>query len=218
MDYVSANEVTKALRGRLVLDDISFSVPKGAIAGIMGSNGSGKSMLFRAIASLVKIDSGSISVDGKEVSRRKPYPVNLGIMLDSSGYWEELSGLKNLEALASIRKLVGEEEVKEALRSVGLDPSDKRPTSSYSAGMRQRLAIAQAIMEHPDLLILDEPTNALDKHGAILIKEVITSQARRGATVLVSCHNQPQLEELFDCCITLSEGRISDWGQSHDGV
>ncbi|MCI6843644.1 MAG: ATP-binding cassette domain-containing protein, partial [Coriobacteriaceae bacterium] len=119
MDYVSANEVTKALRGRLVLDDISFSVPKGAIAGIMGSNGSGKSMLFRAIASLVKIDSGSISVDGKEVSRRRPYPVNLGIMLDSSGYWEELSGLKNLEALASIRKLVGEEEVKEALRSVG---------------------------------------------------------------------------------------------------
>lgn len=207
--YVVCNGVTKSLRGRLVLDSVSFEVPRGAVCGFTGSNGSGKSMLFRAVTGLVRVEGGEISVSGIPVDRRKPYPVNLGLMLDASGYWDDLSGIDNLLALAGVRRLVGEVEVRQALESVGLDPEDRRPTSAYSAGMRQRLAIAQAIMERPELLLLDEPTNALDVDGSALVSEIIEEAVRQGATVLVSCHNQPQLEKRFDLHVHMSGGRAS---------
>ena len=209
MSYVSLVGVSKFIRRRAVLDNVSLEVPKGIVAGFTGVNGSGKTMLFRAVSGLVGIDRGSISIDGAPLDRRRRYPVNLGIMLDSSGYWDNLSGLENLEMLAGIRGLVGRGEAARALEAMGLDPADDRPTSSYSMGMRQRLAIAQAIMERPDLLILDEPTNALDVDGIELVRDVICGMRGGGATVLVSTHDQPRLEELFDLHVHVCDGRAT---------
>lgn len=216
MDYINMTDVSKRLRGRNVLDGITLTIPQGIIAGFTGINGSGKSMLFRAIAGLIRIDSGSITIAGTPLTRSKPYPVNLGLLLDATGYWDHLSASRNLELLASIRKLIGPKDITAALTRVGLDPNDTRPTSAYSMGMKQRLSIAQAIMEHSELVILDEPTNALDKKGIALICDIIGELKDRGTTVLVSCHNQPQVEELFDMHVSMYEGTIESVEVCHE--
>lgn len=209
MSYLSVERVSKYVHRRPVLSEISFSALKGSIVGFTGANGSGKSMLFRAIAGLVRIDSGRIVINSIELDRSKPYPVRLGIALESSGFWDYASGLKNLKILSEIRGCISEEDVADALRTVGLDPDDERPTAEYSMGMLQRLNIAQAIMERPDLLILDEPTNALDIEGIELISGIVKEQKSRQTTTLIACHNQPQLEELFDTHIGLRDGHVT---------
>lgn len=165
-------------------------------------------MLFRAVAGLVRINEGQILVGGKLLDRMKAYPVRLGYMADGTGFWEYRSGKDNLEILASIRKLIGPEEIAETLELVGLDADDERPVSEYSLGMKQRLNLAQAIMEEPELLIMDEPTNALDTDGIKLVSDIVRKMHASGVTLLISCHNQPQLEGLFDLHVHLQDGRI----------
>lgn len=208
MSYLEIHDVSKTIRGRQVLSNISLSIPKGIIAGFTGINGSGKSMLFRAIAGLITISQGEIVIEGKAFDRTKPYPVQLGLMIDASGFWEHLTGRENLKILASIKNAIGDEEIDKALCRVGLDPNDSRKTFEYSLGMKQRLNLAQAIMEKPDLMILDEPTNALDVQGIALVTDIIKAEVERGATLLISCHNQPQLEELFKIHVSMSDGLV----------
>lgn len=209
-DVINIENATKVIKDRTVLDGISLELPRGGVYGFMGINGSGKTMLFRAVAGLFHLSSGSVSVFGRRIGKDCDFPPNLGLSLDSTGFWEDQSALWNLAFLASIRGEVGEPAARDALRRVGLDPDDTRKVSAFSMGMRQRLSIAQAVMERPELLILDEPTNALDVDGIDMVAMLIFEERARGCTVLVSCHNEPQVEALFDSTYRLYEGRLAD--------
>lgn len=164
-DEIVITHATKVIHGRVVLDDVTLTLPRGGIYGFSGINGSGKTMLFRAISGLIHLTSGQVDVFGQRIGVDVDFPRSLGLVLESAGFWDESTGLRNLTMLASIRGVAGEAEARAALARVGLAPDDDRPFSAYSMGMRQRLTIAQAIMEAPELLILDEPTNALDVDG-----------------------------------------------------
>lgn len=212
-DVIKIENATKVIKDRTLLDGISLELPRGGVYGFMGINGSGKTMLFRAVAGLIHLSSGSVSVFGRRIGKDCDFPPNLGISLDSTGFWEDQSALWNLVFLASIRGDVGEPAARDALRRVGLDPDDTRKVSAFSMGMRQRLSIAQAVMESPELLILDEPTNALDVDGIGMVARLIHEERARGCTVLVSCHNEPQVETLFDRTYHLYEGRLADGRQ-----
>ena len=160
--------------------------------------------------SLLKYDKGTIEVFGEQVGKGVDFPSNMGLCFESSGFWDEKTGLQNLFYLASIRGVVGNKETECALERVGLDPKDVRPVSAYSMGMRQRLTIAQAIMEAPQLLIMDEPTNALDVDGIAIVANIIQEECSRGATVLVSSHNEPTVEALFDRTFQMEAGRAKE--------
>ena len=203
-DAIVVSHETKIIRGRTVLDDVTLSLPRGGIYGFSGINGSGKTMLFRAISGLIHLTSGEIDVFGQRIGDDVDFPRSLGLVLETTGFWDESTGMKNLLMLASIKEVVGKREVRKALERVGLDPDDKRPFSTYSMGMRQRLTIAQAIMEAPELLILDEPTNALDVEGIETVSRIVREEHERGCTVLVSCHNEPALAALLE-----REGRMA---------
>lgn len=213
-DGIRIEHATKVIKGRTVLDNICLDLPKGGAYGFLGINGSGKTMLFRAVAGLIHLTAGSISVFGKRVGRDCDFPPDLGISLDSTGFWENQTALKNLVYLASIRGIAGRNEAEAALERVGLDPNDMRKLSTYSMGMRQRLSIAQAIMERPELLILDEPTNALDAGGVEMVAKIIDTEKQRGCTVLVSCHNEPRIEALLDRCYNMYDGHLTNGGKS----
>lgn len=212
-DVINIENATKVIKDRTVLDGISLELPRGGVCGFMGINGSGKTMLFRAVAGLIHLSSGSVSVFGRRIGKDCDFPPNLGLSLDSTGFWEDQSALWNLAFLASIRGEVGEPAARDALRRVGLDPDDTRKVSAFSMGMRQRLSIAQAVMEMPELLILDEPTNALDAGGIGMVARLIFEERARGCTVLVSCHSEPQVEALFDRTYRLYEGCLADGRQ-----
>lgn len=210
---IKIENATKVIKDRTVLDGISLELPRGGVCGFMGINGSGKTMLFRAVAGLIHLSSGSVSVFGRRIGKDCDFPPNLCLSLDSTGFWEDQSALWNLAFLASIRGEVGEPAARDALRRVGLDPDDTRKVSAFSMGMRQRLSIAQAVMEMPELLILDEPTNALDAGGIGMVARLISEERARGCTVLVSCHSEPQVEALFDRTYRLYEGCLADGRQ-----
>lgn len=206
--YVVVEHVYKKLRGREILRDMNLSVPSGAIVGLVGANGSGKSMLLRAIAGLIKPSKGKVWVAGKPLGKKNSFPEDLGIVIENVGLWPEYTGMENLALLARIRNKIGRQEMEEALKSVGLSPSDSRIYRKYSLGMKQRLAIAQAIMERPKLLLLDEPANALDEKGVALIHDLILRERKRGATVILSSHNRADIDLLCDSVYFLEEGKV----------
>ena len=195
---VELRDYTKIIQGVTVLDKLNLTLESGKIYGVKGKNGSGKTMLFRAISGLIHLTSGQVDVFGQRIGVDVDFPRSLGLVLESAGFWDESTGLRNLTMLASIRGVAGEAEARAALARVGLAPDDDRPFSAYSMGMRQRLTIAQAIMEAPELLILDEPTNALDVDGIETVAKIVREERERGCTVLVACHNEPALEALFE--------------------
>lgn len=208
-DLIKVIHATKVIKGRTVLDDVSLELARGGIYGFSGINGSGKTMLFRAIGGLIHLTSGSIEVFGQKIGSDVDFPSEMGIVLGSSGFMEEKTGRRNLEMLASIRGVIGASEVDAVMRRVGLDPADGRPFSAYSLGMRQRLSVAQAVMERPQLLILDEPTNALDVEGIQMVVDLLAGERDRGATILVASHNEPTLEALYDREFRMAEGRVT---------
>lgn len=193
--------VSLTMKGKQILKDVTLEVARGSIVGFRGSNGSGKTMLLRLVAGLVAPTEGSVVVNGVQRAPGGRMPVSMGVLIGSFGLWEDLMGRENLRLLAALtckdRARVNE-AVDGALRRVGLDPGDARPLRKYSLGMRQRLGIAQAIMEAPDLILLDEPTNALDGEGRERMHRIVLEEQRRGATVLIVSHDQRELDEL--CC------------------
>ncbi len=199
---------SKKLGGREVLKEISLTVEEGSITWILGPNGCGKTMLLRAIAGLIRPDQGGVTVFGKKLSTKYRFPDSVGIVLEHPSLWENLTGLETLKALAAIRKLISEEDCRDAMKRVGLDPEDRRTVRKYSLGMKQRLCIAQAIMEKPKLLLLDEPLNALDKEAVEGMSSVLREEQERGATIVIASHIESRLEELCDRTVILSEGRI----------
>lgn len=209
MDTISISHATKLIQKRIVLDDVNVELDRGGIYSFSGINGSGKSMLFKAIAGLVHLTSGSISVFGRTVGVDCSFPPDMGIVM-SAALWDEYTAVENLELIASIRGVISRKGIERALRRVGLDPNDRRIYKQFSLGMKQRLELAQAIMEGPSLLLLDEPSNALDSHGLELLCCIIREEHERGATVLLTAHNTPELTELSSRQFEMYEGKLTE--------
>lgn len=206
--YLVVDSVSKAIKGREVLNNVSLSVPEGSIVGVAGPNGSGKTMLMRAIAGLVRPDSGEIRIDGSVVGRDIASPPSVGLLLEGPAFLGRFSGLENLRLLASVSGALAQDELEDWIARVGLDPGDKRSYSKYSLGMRQRLGLAAALMGEPKLLLLDEPTNALDSEGQEMARKLIREARDGGAAVLLACHDAETMAELADEVWLLAEGHV----------
>lgn len=189
-----------------VLKDISRSFERGRIHGIVGNNGSGKTVLMKCICGFLIPDGGSITVNGERVGVDVDFPRDMGLIIETPGFLPNVTGMKNLEILASLNKKIGLREIAASMRAAGLDPSMNKPVGKYSLGMRQRLGIAQAIMENPSLLILDEPLNGLDKHGVREMRQLIKGLKEQGKTILLASHNQGDIDELCDTVCEMDAG------------
>lgn len=210
MTAIKIGHLTKVLKKHTVLNDVTLELEENRIHGFVGQNGSGKTMLFRAVSGLIVPTSGTVEVFGKVIGKDVSFPESLGLVLENIGLYPQYSGFQNLKLLASIQKKITDEDIREAISRVGLNPEDKRPVRKYSLGMKQRIVLAQAIMERPALLILDEPTNALDEEGVELIRGLVRAEQERGATVLVSSHNREDIEQLCDTVTVLENGRVKE--------
>ena len=190
---LKAQKISKVIRGKKILSDINLELCDGNIYGIVGANGSGKTMLFRALSGLMSVTSGKITWNGKVLRQDFAVLPSLGIMLENVGLYSNMTGMQNLRYLASLKNKIQDKEIRRALERVGLDPDDRRKYQKYSLGMKQRLAIAQAIMEKPDVIMLDEPTNSLDAKGVEEIRRLILEEKERGALILLASHNHRSL-------------------------
>ena len=203
---VSVQNVSRDFGQERVLHNVSRDFEAGKIHGIVGNNGSGKTVLMKCICGFLIPTEGRIIVNGKHIGVDVDFPQDLGLIIETPGFLPNLSGLKNLEILASLNRKIRLSEVAGAIRRVGLDPLMKKPVSKYSLGMRQRLGIAQAIMENPTLLILDEPLNGLDKHGVKEMRTLIRGLRDEGKTILLASHNQGDINELCDTVCEMDAG------------
>lgn len=203
---ISVQNVSKDFGQERVLNSVSRDFEKGKIHGIVGNNGSGKTVLMKCICGFLIPTEGTVTVNGKRVGRDVDFPPGLGLIIETPGFLPNLSGAKNLEILASLNKKIGLAEIADSIRRVGLDPLMKKPVGKYSLGMRQRLGIAQAIMEDPALLILDEPLNGLDKHGVREMRDLIKGLKADGKTILLASHNQGDIDELCDTVCEMDAG------------
>ncbi len=207
---IEVENISKSIKGNQVLRDVSCCMESGNVYGIYGRNGSGKTMLMRCILGLIHADSGYVKIDGCVIGREMDFPKSVGAIIETPAFFPYATGYENLKMLADIKKLVSEDEIRRIIRKVGLDDRDKRTVSKYSLGMKQRLAIAQAVMESPEILVLDEPTNALDEEGIKMFRDIIREEKARGTLVILASHNKEDIELLADVKIQMSNGRIGE--------
>ena len=210
---IRVNELCKTIHGTTVLENITLDALPGRVTGLAGPNGSGKTMLMRAIAGLIQPTSGSVEVGGVDpwavsLGKEKRVRPSIGMLLEGPAFLDGYTGLQNLSLLASLNGVATTERIEEAIRAMGLDPHDKRKYRKYSLGMKQRLGVAGAVMEDPAVLILDEPTNALDRSGVELAIQQVRKARERGATVVLTCHDTAILHELADEIWHLAEGHM----------
>lgn len=205
---VSVKKVSKVYGAERVLDQVSVSFARGQIHGLIGRNGSGKTMLLKCICGLTPVTEGVIRVGGKRIGRDVEIPESVGAIIETPGFLPNYSGYSNLKFLAGIKGRIGAREVREAMEFVGLDPDQDKWVSKYSLGMRQRLGIAQAIMENPRLLILDEPMNGLDNAGVRDMRRLLKSLRRQGKTILITSHNPLDINALCDTVCEMEGGRL----------
>lgn len=202
---IIVDKINKSFGKEHVLKDISLSIPPGSIYGVVGNNGSGKTVLMKCICGFMKCDSGKVIVDGKIVGREVDFPDRLGVIIETPGFMPGLSGYKNLKILSSLKGRIGKDEIRDTMRRVGLNPDLKKTVAKYSLGMRQRLGIAQAIMENPNVLVLDEPFNGLDKFGVKEIRVLLKELSNDGKAILLASHNAQDIEELCDHVLDLMQ-------------
>ena len=203
---IEVQNVVKRFRDQVVLKNVLISFEKGKIHGIVGRNGSGKTVLFKCICGLMHPEEGVILVNGKRVGRDVDMPEDIGAIIEAPGFLPNYSGYKNLRFLANIRRKVGKEEILNVLKTVGLDPESRKHVGKYSLGMRQRLGIAQAIMEDPEILILDEPMNGLDNAGVQDIRALLLELKAQGKTILLASHNHEDIAALCDTVHEMDAG------------
>lgn len=208
MNIIDVRNVFLTLGKTEILKDISVSFERGKIHGLIGRNGSGKTMLMKCICGFVKPNSGEITVDGKQVGKDCDFPQSMGVIIETPGFIPYYSGYKNLKLLAELRGKIGGGEIKNTMHRVGLDPELKRPVRKYSLGMRQRLGLAQAIMENPDLLILDEPMNGLDKEGVADMRQYLLELKSQGKTILIASHSAEDIDALCDTVYEMDKGKL----------
>lgn len=206
---IGVRGVSKSFGGAKVLHAVSRDFEEGMIHGIVGNNGSGKTVLMKCICGFLRPDRGKILVRGRQVGRDMDFPDDMGIIIETPGFLPNLSGMKNLELLASLRRQIDREAVRQSMERVGLDPDSKKPVGKYSLGMRQRLGLAQAVMEDPSILILDEPFNGLDKTGVAHMRALIRELRSQGRTILLASHNQTDIDELCDTVCEMDAGVLT---------
>ncbi len=206
---IKLEHVSKQFSEEQVLKDVCFEFQEGKIYGIVGNNGSGKTVLMKCICGFLNLSSGKILVNYKEIGKDVDFPEDIGVIIETPGFLPNLTGMKNLEILASLQHKIGKERIQEVLQTVGLDPKLKKPVSKYSLGMRQRLGIAQAVIEDPSILILDEPFNGLDKKGVKQMHELILSLKGERKTILLSSHSQNDIDVLCDTVCEMDAGTMT---------
>ena len=204
------DNISKNIGNRKILDSVNLELENGKIYGFVGRNCSGKTMLFRALSGLMGVSSGKIFLDDRELHKDMRVLENIGITIENAGLYPELAGFDNLKLLSGLKRKIDDNKIRETIVRVGLDPDDKRPFRKYSLGMKQRIVIAQAIMEEPDILMLDEPTNALDEEGIERIRKIISEEKQRGAMVLIASHNKEDIKLLADKVFLIRDGRVKE--------
>lgn len=206
--YIRLKNVTKKIKQDILLDHISLEFRGGKVCGLQGKNGSGKTMLMRAVCGLITLSDGEIDIDGEILHKDISFPRNIGALLENPSFLNGYTGLENLKLLADIQGRIEEKELRDCLAKVGLDADDKRVYRKYSLGMKQKLGIAAAVMGSPDIVILDEPINAIDEAGVEKVREILRGLKERGSVIIVACHDREELELLSDEIIKISKGGI----------
>lgn len=206
MDYIRLKDVYKTMKGTQVLKGVNLTVEQGDIVGIRGINGSGKTMVLRAIAGLIRVD-GSVEIGGKKMEPGE-CPKDIGVLVEMPGFLPEFTGKKNLQLLGMLQEGVTEEDIEEAMNAVGLDPKDRRHYKNYSLGMKERLGIAQAILKKPKLILLDEPTNGIDSDGIQMLEELLWRLKEEGSTIVVTSHDRDFLDAVTSQCYEMKEGSL----------
>lgn len=207
---IEISHMYKKISKNIVLNDINLILESGNIYGFVGKNGSGKTMLMRALCGLILPSQGVVKIDDKYLGKDISFPNSVGALIDSPGFISTYNGFKNLNFLAKIQNIIGDQEIKQVMEKVGLDPEDKRPYKKYSFGMRQRLGIAAAIMEKPNFLILDEPFNGLDEEILLIVKQIIKSYKSKERIIIISCHDSREINNICDKIIEIRRGTITN--------
>ena len=207
---IEIKDYVKELSGNTVLNHISLTFESGKIYGLSGKNGSGKTMLMRAICGLIRPTEGFVSIDGAVIGKDISFPPSVGVLIESPSFISYYSGFKNLQLLASIKNIADDDTIKGLMTRLDLDPENKKRYKKYSMGMKQKIGIIAAVMEKPDLIILDEPINALDEKSAQTLKEMLNEYKEDGALIIISCHDREELEFLSDEIIYLADGKVKE--------
>lgn len=203
---IEINDLSLIIKKTEILKKINISFEKGKIHGLIGRNGSGKTMLMKCICGFIKPTEGEIKVNGKRVGKDCDFPDSIGIIIETPGFIPYYSGCKNLKLIADLNKKISKDKIKAAMKQVGLDPDLRLHVKKYSLGMRQRLGLAQAIMENPDLLILDEPMNGLDKDGVADMRKYLLDLKKQGKTIIIASHSAEDIEILCDTVCEMDKG------------
>lgn len=206
--HIEINGATKIIKGVTILDDIKIEMNGGKIYGIRGVNGSGKTMLMRAISGLVKLTRGQIIINGKIVGKDIEFPESVGLLIENPGLIDNCTGYENIKMLASIKKITSDDAIKRYMKLLGLDSDDKKKVKKYSLGMKQKVGIIEAFVDDPDLVILDEPFHALDSKTVKILENIIKEYVNDERIILISCHDSQILERICDEIIYIEEGKI----------
>lgn len=209
MTDIKIENVSKKIKSNMILKDIDMELTSGHIYGFRGKNGCGKTMLMRCICGLIIPTEGKIIINGKELHKDIKIPESIGALIENPAFLPQYTGFKNLKMLASLKGKINDEEVKLAIKRAGLDPDDKRTYKKYSLGMKQKLGIANAIMGEPDIIVLDEPINALDEISVENVKKVFLELKEKGKLIIAACHDREELEYLCDIIYELKDGEIA---------
>ena len=206
--YLELRNVSKKIKEDFVLNEINLSMERGKVYGLQGKNGCGKSMLMRVISGLILPTEGTVTIDGEELGRDISFPRSIGVFIEKPGFLDSYSGFQNLKMLAAIKGEISDEDIKRVLIKVGLQEDMNKKYRKYSLGMKQKLGIAAAIMERPDIVILDEPANALDEKSEAKMWELVKEERDRGALVIISCHTDEILQNVSDEIYKMDRGCI----------
>ena len=209
MTRINVVNYSKIIKGRVILEDVNLSLESGRIYGLKGVNGSGKTMLLRALCGLIYPTSGYVEVDGEKLRKNISFPRSVGALIESPAFLDNFTGYKNLEMIASLKEIASRQDIEDALTEVGLDPHDARTYKKYSLGMKQMLGLACCFMEKPDIILLDEPFNALDEESVEKIKKIMIRHKERGALIVLACHDGQSLVSLSDEIYNVVEGRVT---------
>jgi len=208
MSEIIIENLSKTINNNKILDNVNLTFESGHVYGLVGRNGSGKTMLLRAICGLIFPDSGKVIIDGKQLHKDISFPESCGIIIENTDLLPNFSAFDNLKMLSEIKNTANDNMIKSAIKSVGLDPDSKKKVKTFSLGMKQRLSIAQALFEDPDILLLDEPTNALDEDGVNDVRRILLEQKKKNKLIIIASHNKEDISLLSDTVISVSNGRF----------
>ncbi len=208
--YLTIEKVSKEIKGQTLLNQVSLTLEKGKIYGLQGKNGSGKTLLLKAMCGLLIPTEGTVCVDGKILGKDTDFPESVGALIENPGFIQGYSAFKNLKMLADINHKISEQDILDILKEVGLEDCGKKKYRNFSLGMKQKLGIAAALMEKPKLILLDEPTNALDEKSVKVLRDILNKRKEEGALIVVASHDKEELELLADKIFMVEEGNVRE--------